>query len=259
MYTTSTAFLLLLAGLAADPASSPTPESPAVYRLEAGNESTPPNVSAASEYEGAADSHRDANPDLRSLPFGKADTKNIGNYGAPGSAHYFPDPTRSSGVIVFFDDGAGTSIGVVATESSWEQFDEKGWELHNRFWQEADWCRDVTGFAWSEDGRYLFVATCDIYGSGNVYQLNLKKRQATVIFPREADASVAGHCRSTHIEAIGKDSIAVSARDYSEGDKILARVELPFMSEESFDSASGKVQPPETNPDGNSANNSRDR
>lgn len=258
MHPNSIAFLLLLAGLAVDPASGPTPESPAESRPEIDNEATPPNVSAAPENDGAADSRRDANPDLRSLPFGKADTKNIGKWGESGSAHYFPDPTRSSGVLVFFDDGAGTSIGVVAADSSWEQF-EKGWELHNRFWQEADWCRDVTGFAWSEDGRYLFVATCDIYGGGNVYQLNLKKRQTAVIFPRETDAAVAGHCRSTHIEAIGKDSIVVSARDYCEDDKVLAQVELPFMVEASFDNASGKVEPSKTKPDGNNANKSSDK
>lgn len=234
MYPTSAAFLLLLTGLLTASISSPSQVSPTEPSLEIDNETAPPNVSVEPGNEGATESRQDANPDLRSLPFGKADTKNIGKYGAPGSAHYFPDPTRSSGVLVFFDDGAGTSIGVVATESNWQQFGNKGWEPHNRFWQESDWCRDVTGFAWSEDGRYLFVATCDIYGTGKMYQLDLHRRKVATIFPVAAESALDGHCRSCSIDAIGKDGITVYVRDYCDNDTIFVRRTLPFLGSSDF-------------------------
>lgn len=144
---------------------------------------------------------------------------------------FFPDPTRRSGVIVFCDDGQGTTVGVVATDLRWEANDaEDGWRQERRFWQEKDWSLNVTNFGWSEDGLYLFIATCDIYGSGNVYQLDMVKRKSSVLFSPEMDDSLKGHCWSSRIDAIDKDSITIHVEDYCDKDKVFVRRTLTFPS-----------------------------
>lgn len=148
--------------------------------------------------------------------------------------YFISDPTKRSGVMVFCDDALGTTIGVVATDLPKSDELEAGWQQERRFWQDEAWCINVTSLGWSEDGRFLFVATSDTYGSGNIYQLDLEKRRAAVIFPVKRDATLEGHCWSTHIDAIGKDSITVHARDYCEEDKIFARETRPFLTEEHF-------------------------
>ncbi len=166
--------------------------------------------------------------------------------------YFLSDPTKRKGVMVFCDDAMGTTIGVVATDLPKSNDLEAGWLQERRFWQEKAWCINVTSLGWSEDGRYLFVATSDIYGSGEIYQLDIKKRRAAVIFPMKMDATLEGHCWSTHIDVIGKDSITVHVRDYCEGDKIFARETLPFLTEESFEAPSDTEQPVEMKSDGNS-------
>ena len=167
--------------------------------------------------------------------------------------YFIPDPTKRSGVMVFRDDALGTTIGVVATDLPKSNDLEAGWLQERRFWQEKAWCINVTSLGWSEDGRYLFVATSDIYGSGNIYQLDLEKRRAAVIFPVKRDATLEGHCWSTHIDAIGRDSITVHVRDYCEEDKIFARETLPFLTEEQFGSPPEKARAEEKKPVGNGA------
>jgi hypothetical protein len=167
--------------------------------------------------------------------------------------YFISDPTKRSGVMVFCDDTLGTTIGVVATDLPKSNDLEAGWRQERRFWQEKAWCINVTSLGWSEDGRFLFVATSDTYGSGNVYQLNIEKRLAAVIFPVKRDATLEGHCWSTHIDAIGKDSITVHARDYCEEDKIFAPETLPFLTEEQFGGPLETTNPEEEKPGKSSA------
>jgi len=156
--------------------------------------------------------------------------------------YFLSDPTKRSGVMIFCDDALGTTIGVVATDLPRSNDLEAGWQQERRFWQDEAWCINVTSLGWSEDGRFLFVATSDIYGNGNVYQLDLEKRRAAVIFPQKSDPTTEGHCWSTHIDAIGTDSITVHARDYCDEDNVFARETLPFLTEAQLDDPPEKTQ-----------------
>ncbi len=144
---------------------------------------------------------------------------------------FFPDPTAQSGVVVFEDDAAGTTIGVVMTQPLESNDLESGWRLERRFWQEATWCRNVTSFGWSQDGRYLFVATSDSYGTGFVYQLDVPARQAALFYPRAPDDHPTGHCWASEIEGVDKDTVRFHVRDYCEEDMIFVQKTLPFLTD----------------------------
>lgn len=155
------------------------------------------------------------------------------DFGEPGETHFFPDPTHRTGVMVFCDDALGTTIGVVMT-ALWESNDfEHGWLQERRFWQEKDWSLDVTSFGWSRDGRHLFVGTNDIYGTGNLYQLDLFTRRSTVLFPREHDESLDGHCWSSEIEHIGDETVRFHVRDYCDNDTLFVQRTVPFLTVDS--------------------------
>jgi hypothetical protein len=47
------------------------------------------------------------------------------------------------------------------------------WRLDDRYWHDPLWGADVTSYAWAPDGKRLFVATSEIYGSGGLFELNL--------------------------------------------------------------------------------------
>lgn len=150
---------------------------------------------------------------------------------------FFPDPTARSGVVVFDDDAAGTTIGVVMTQPLESNDRESGWQLERRFWQETAWCRNVTSFGWSPDGRYLFVATSDIYGTGFVYQLDVSARQAALFYPRAPEDSPEGRCWASQIERVENNAVHFHVRDYCDGDKIFLQKRLPFLRNSAAKSA----------------------
>lgn len=89
-------------------------------------------------------------------------------------------PGGHFGVIVFCDDGAGTTVGVVALTRGPEgqrAETDAAWPLDNRFWQEAQWARDVSFFQWSPDGTQLRLRTNYIYGTNKLYTLDLVHRK----------------------------------------------------------------------------------
>jgi hypothetical protein len=57
------------------------------------------------------------------------------------------------------------------------------WRLNDRYWHDSLWGSDVTSYAWSPDGSRLFVATGEIYGSGGLFELNLRERKSRQISP----------------------------------------------------------------------------
>ncbi len=142
------------------------------------------------------------------------------DFGAPGETRFFPDPTRAFGVVVFCDDAAGTSIGVVSTQDRESDDFAAGWQLYRRFWQEEAWGRNVTSFGWSPDGKYLFVGTNDIYGTGEMYQLDLYGQKATSLIPEERDPSLGQHCWSAELDAVDNESVTFHIRDYCDEDKV---------------------------------------
>ena len=94
------------------------------------------------------------------------------------------DPRKQFGVFVFCDDASGTSIGVIKISPGEGVYDrnnefiENEWKLEDRFWQDAQWARDVDKIEWSKDGLELRVFTSSVYGTGKSYKLDLVKKKA---------------------------------------------------------------------------------
>lgn len=99
-----------------------------------------------------------------------------------GEQRLFQHPNGPFAVLCFDEDAVGRYIGVIFYDTAGNR-DVGAWNLSDRFWQDATWGTDVINFAWGTDGRHLFVATSEIYGSGAVYQLDLMQRRVKVLFP----------------------------------------------------------------------------
>jgi hypothetical protein len=92
-------------------------------------------------------------------------------------------PNGPFAVMLFCEDALGDHIGVTYYTPMGVPYQGK-WSLTDRFWQHADWGADVTALAWDNTGKFLFVTTSSIYGSGAVYCLDLMNRKATKLFPQ---------------------------------------------------------------------------
>ena len=128
-------------------------------------------------------------------------------------------------VFVFCDDAGGVNIGVINTQPGagpgaidirpsreWSH-----WNVNDRFWQDRAWATDVTSFAWSPDLRSLYVGTSEVYGTGNLYKLDLVNRTSQVLVPK-ADWKTdpkAGH--ATEILGIDPKSGRITVQ-YSAGE-----------------------------------------
>ena len=95
-------------------------------------------------------------------------------------------PNGPFAVILFCEDAQGSHIGVIyydqLSKPAGAKYEPK-WGLSDRMWQVALWASDVTSFAWTPDRARLFVGTGNIYGSGGLFELDLKERSAKQIAP----------------------------------------------------------------------------
>jgi hypothetical protein len=95
----------------------------------------------------------------------------------------YRQPGGGALAVVLFDcsSALGVTIGVVCFHGDNVDCMEPPWSEADRFWQEERWARDVTGFAWDPAGRCLYVSTSEIYGSGDLFTLDLKRRRVTAV------------------------------------------------------------------------------
>ncbi len=121
-------------------------------------------------------------------------------------------PKGPFAAAVFCDDAAGTHIGIICYAAGVCQKSEypegtrfDGWALDNRFWQISTWGLDVTNFVWSQDNKYLFVATNSIYGSGGLYQLDLERRIEKQLLPIDKSVSSSSPSSGYSIISLSKD------------------------------------------------------
>lgn len=104
---------------------------------------------------------------------------------APGA--YRQPEAGAFAVQVFCDDALATNIAVFLERMTAPL--EGGYSLIHRYWQGEAWGRDVISFAWAVAGEALFVATATVDGRGSVWRLDLRARDAAVIW-----RSAAGDC-----------------------------------------------------------------
>lgn len=110
-----------------------------------------------------------------------------GLYIQPGHGNYIK-PNGPFSIYLFCDLAFGNNIGIICTEpgagpgkielksKSWEF-----WQVYNRFWQDSSWATDVTSFAWSPSGKYIYVATNSAYGDGRLHQVDLVNKTSKTV------------------------------------------------------------------------------
>jgi hypothetical protein len=93
-------------------------------------------------------------------------------------------PNGPFAAIVFPEDALGNYLGIIYYDSMNLPENNK-WSLENRFWQGKPWASDITSIAWGPSGKFLYVATDEIYGDGGLFQLDLYAKTYQKIFPTE--------------------------------------------------------------------------
>ncbi len=94
-------------------------------------------------------------------------------------------PNGPFAVIVFCEGALGNYIALYYKEIMRNPLSPKypKWMLGNRVWEDSEWGSDVTGFVWGSAGDNLYVATSNIYGEGGLFDVDLKSRKASKMYP----------------------------------------------------------------------------
>lgn len=95
-------------------------------------------------------------------------------------------PDGPFAVLLFCEDALGDHLSVVYLEPLGGPAAAPfagSWAMNDRVWEDALWGSDITSFAWGPDGRRLYVATSEVYGSGGLFELDLVSRKARQIAP----------------------------------------------------------------------------
>ena len=135
----------------------------------------------------------------------------------PGLHH---QPGGPFAVLIFCENALGSHIGVVYYDNLANPFVDS-WGLTDRFWQQPAWAADVDSLAWSPDGKFLYVATGEVYGTGGLFALDLRTRTWRRIEPPGSPDSTTDSGIGFHI--LGVDPEAGVLR-YSPG---AGSIELP--------------------------------
>jgi hypothetical protein len=139
----------------------------------------------------------------------------IAGRGCKGGAH--TQPEGPFGVYVFCDDALGTNIAVFYPQLGDPKYEK--WSVTRRFWQDGPWAADVSGLGWVPGRNLLVVATSEIYGSGDVYLLDLEKQTFV-------DLGSTKDCGSTILE-LTKSSVTLGL-DNCEDPKPFKKVTMKF-------------------------------
>jgi hypothetical protein len=102
-------------------------------------------------------------------------------------------PNGPFAILIFCEHALGDYVGVVYYENLGAPISLRygpKWTIENRFWQEPMWASDVSSFAWSPKGTKLFVATERIYGSGGLFELDLKSKTTKQIMPDDKTVTI---------------------------------------------------------------------
>jgi hypothetical protein len=107
----------------------------------------------------------------------------------PAGIHH--QPNGPFAVVLFCEEALGTYLAVVYIEPMGAPSTPNGkWGLNDRYWHDAEWGADVTGFRWSKDVTRLSVSTSSIYGSGGFFELDLQVRTAKQRLPKGPPVSI---------------------------------------------------------------------
>jgi len=91
-----------------------------------------------------------------------------------------------------------------------------------RVW-DSKWATDVTSFAWSPSGKYLYVATRSIYNQGALFELDLVKKTYKKIFPSQ-NQDIPDDYFFTKIESYDIKSNEMKVDIYSDDKRIASSI-----------------------------------
>ena len=114
-------------------------------------------------------------------------------------------PNGPFAIYTFCDDALGTNISIFLKNLGAPL--QGPYTLTKRFWQSDKWGADVTSFAWLPDRKSLIVATSAIYGSGNIFKLNLETQHASILYDPKENICL------TRLDRIAHDFITIIITD----------------------------------------------
>lgn len=154
---------------------------------------------------------------------------------------YYHHQNKDFAVYLYCGDAQGSHIAILKTDETtyhenysynpqnanlfkWPEnikktFGDKVWLLKEKlpnnienYWDyKEDWSNNIKNFAWSPDGKYLYVSTIEIYGTGNLYLLDLYNKKYYEISPsnKSKNISVLG----SSIKKVFDDGVLVKFSD----------------------------------------------
>jgi hypothetical protein len=92
-------------------------------------------------------------------------------------------PSGPFSAFLFCNAALGDSLGLVFEGFHMAMPAKGNWDTSKRFWQEEPFSDEVTSFAWSKDGMFLYVGTSGIYGDGGFFELDLMNQKVKRLYP----------------------------------------------------------------------------
>ncbi len=160
---------------------------------------------------------------------------NFSGESCPHGLHH--QPNGAFAVIVFCEDALGTSLAVVCYDAG--KYDRlldvksgeaMGWEIADRVCQQAPWAADVTSIAWSPNGKFLYVASSEPYGAGGLFQLDLDRRAATQILPKNVKVTLSEPGPGYMIAGLSEDGKTLRVETLESEDVATMRTETVTLS-----------------------------
>jgi hypothetical protein len=105
---------------------------------------------------------------------------------SPCKPGVYRQPKGPFAVVLFCEESLGSHLSLLYLDPLGGRANRPSglWTINDRYWHQPDWGADVTGFAWSTDGR-LFVSSNNVYGQGSLYEVNPMQRTAKRLLPEK--------------------------------------------------------------------------
>ena len=96
----------------------------------------------------------------------------------------YKQPNGPFAIMLFNEFALSANIGIIYYQQMGQP--AKGeWWISNRFWQSKPWSECITSFAWSPDGKQLYVGTSEVYGDGGSFEIDLLNKSHTRLYPKK--------------------------------------------------------------------------
>lgn len=114
-------------------------------------------------------------------------------HSSPCKPGVYRQPKGPFAVVLYCEESLGNYLGILYLDPLGGRVNPVSglWAMDDRYWYRPEWGADVTGFAWSADGR-LFVSSNNIYGEGSLYEVDPLHRRDKRLLPASLGKGEAG-------------------------------------------------------------------